>query len=112
MGELQTFKVRIKRGDDIKEFSLKEPLWIDDASLQMQCTNQMGELVQRTLWPKRIAAATGMTENEVMKMEHWVMSALQTKWLQLFFVGPDTFLEDVKPNEKESQSNTTSQKPS
>lgn len=107
MVEQKIFHQKIKRGDEIAEFDLKEPLWIDDMAIQAQCTDQKGNLNHKDLWIKRLEAATGKSSSEIMKLELWKISALQVKWLALFDVNPATFLEDSTVEEKSTSANST-----
>ena|SRR5690348_1876086 len=111
MAELKTFKIKLKRLDEVVEFDLKEPLWIDDRAIQRLCTNQSGQLVESDLWMRRLESATGRPDSELRKMPNWILDALIIKWLELFEPQPGTFLENSQEAEKSISENSISAKP-
>lgn len=102
MTELRTFKIKISSKGLEKEYDMKEAVWIDDMSLQMQCTDKNGNLMLKELWIKRIALATGKTENEILKLPNWELGALTVKWLEINEADSAIFLETSQLEKKNS----------
>lgn len=98
--ELRTFKIKISSKGLEKEYEMKEAVWIDDMSLQMQCVDKDGNLILKELWIKRLAISTGKPENEIRKLAHWELGALTIKWLEINEADSAIFLETSQREEK------------
>lgn len=102
MTELRTFKIKLSSKGLEKEYDMKEAVWIDDMSLQMQCTDKNGNLLLKELWIKRLAIATGKPESEILKLPHWELGALTIKWMEINEADTAIFLETSQTEKKNS----------
>lgn len=111
MGDLKVFHIKIQRLNEIHEYDLKEPLWIDDQAIMRQCTNnQQGIIDTQELWLRRLEAATGVSMTELRRLPHWIFRALMEKWTDLFDINLGTFLSDLETKGKKKSKNSISQK--
>lgn len=101
MTDLRSFKIKLSSKGIEKEYEMKEAVWIDDMSLQMQCVDKDGNLILRELWIKRLAIATGKPESEIRKLPHWELGALTVKWMEINEADSAIFLE-IWPSEKKN----------
>lgn len=106
--DLRNFRIQLESKGLKKEYEMTEALWIDDMSLQQQCTDQHGNLNAKELWIKRLAVAIGKSENEIRRLPFWELAGLTTKWLEINEPDKAIFLEDSRKEEKNNFSNSTS----